>query len=687
MEVMQAEQDAIQRGPKEDMPEPRKKEVARLCAAVKSDLEYWDYAFKRMREWRAFARGRQWPSMTKEEMSDPDRLYTVNITQRHIHQRTSHIYAKNPRFTFKKAQRLENQFWDGTAGQVAIAQEILQQDQNDPAAGAILHEAASYAARSQMLEKQGKTLSILYEYQIREQNPPTKKMMKKQVKAALTCGVAYFKQTFQRAMDVSPDGHQAINDMSGRLAEIERLAADLQDDQINEHDAEMEQLRAQIEAIEQEEQVIVHEGLALDYPDSVNIIPDQNLTYLPGFVGCTRVTEQYCLTPDQVKKIYKVDVANQATEYLDREDLVDRKGDVGIVERKTVRVWEVWDIATGLICTICDGYNDYLVEPHAPITYTDRFWPWFVLAPNALDDESDPFPPSDVELIQCQQMEINRSGESLRQHRWAARPRWVTGQALPDSDKAVMESAGAHSISVLKSMTPEMKVQDKFQPFPAAPIDQNLYNTGPAFQDILRAAGTQEANLGGMSGATATESSIAHASQQSVEASATDEMDDTLTEMARAGGQILLAEMSLPQVQQIVGIGAVWPEMSREEISKEINLEVVAGSSGLPNQAHEVQVLERILPLMFQLPGISHEFLVKRTLRALDDKQNFEDAIDLTALSIMMLNGQMQASANRGASPMPEQGGASNAPSPEMPQQMGHMGSAPENSAGPTLFR
>jgi hypothetical protein len=303
MDMTAQPETAIQRGPKQDVPESRAKEVARLCEDVKADRKYWEYAFKRMKDWRAFARGRQWPGQTRDQMSDADRAYVVNITQRHIHQRTAHIYAKNPRFRFRKSKRLNMVLWDGTAQQLAIAQQIAMNDPKNNMAVAILTEAAESAARGKMLARVGETMSILYEYQVREQNPPTKKMMKKQVKTALTCGVAYIKQTFQRAMDLSPDQSQSIQDMSTKLAEIERLAADLQDGEIGEHDAEMEQLRAQIAAMEASPEVVVREGLALDYPDSVNIIPDQNLTYLPGFVGCHRVTEQYCLTPEQVKRI------------------------------------------------------------------------------------------------------------------------------------------------------------------------------------------------------------------------------------------------------------------------------------------------------------------------------------------------------------------------------------------------
>lgn len=675
MDAIDEKPDLIQRGDRDDMTESRESEVRRLCKAVKDDLEYWEYAFKRMTKWRQFARGYQWPGTGKDDMADPDRQYVTNVTMRHIQQRTASIYAKNPRFRFKKAKRLLSKFWDGTGQQLELAMQGMQS--GDPAATMIVQDAMESRAKSQMHERVGETLSILYEYQVREQNQPTKKMMKKQVRAALTTGVAYIKQTFQRATELSPTGHAAIASHMSRIAEIERLAADLEDGEFDEEAAEMEQLLQQVKAIEEEQQIILREGLALDYPDSTNIIPDQNLTYLPGFVGCERVTEQYSLTPDQIKKIYGVDVSKSHTQYQEQKDDKSPRP-----ARKVARVWEIWDQSTGLVCTICDGFNDYLVEPHNPTTYTDRFFPWFVLAPNAMDDADDPFPPSDVELMMCQQMEINRSGEGLREHRYAARPGHVAARNIPDSDAKSIEGRTAHQVITLQSLSPGERIGDLFQPFPTSPIDPNLYNDGPAFQGILRSVGTQEANLGGTSGATATESTISESSRQSVLASTMDEFDDMLTEMARAGGQILFAEMSVQQVTEIVGPGATWPEQSREQIAKEVELEVVAGSSGLPNQAMQVQIAERLFPILMQFPNVDPEWALRYVLRIMDDGIEYEDAIQMGALSIVAMNGQLQGAANRGAAGGPPQAeqaaaGGNNAPQPQMPQQTGPTAPAP----------
>lgn len=655
-----------------EVAESRQQRIKQVCDAIKDDIKHWEYAFERMKAWRAFARGLQWPNSSKVQLADPDRLYVANITMRHLKQRTASIYAKNPTYQWRRSKRLYHTEWDGTAAQLAVAMQMIQDGKDMTGQHErIVQEAMAYKAQSRVYERIGETATGLYSYFIREQQPPAKAMMKRQVLASLTDGVAYFKQTFQRAMGMTPDQNRALEDHKKRLEILERLSAELQEDEFDENAAEMEQLRALMADIEKTPELILREGIAIDYPDGMNIIPEKTMTHIQGFIGCSRVTEQYCLTTDQVREVYGIDVSQKSTKYKEN----DTKPGISAGNEKaleTVRVWEVWDKAEGMTYTICDGYDDYLVEPHSPVTYTERFYPWFVYAPNAVLDPSDPFPPSDVELMMPMQMEINRAGQALSDHRFAARPGHVTGTNIPPEDAKKMENRLAHEIVTLAGLKPEERVEDKFQPFPSTPIDPNLYNTGPAFQDILRSVGTQEANLGGTGGATATESSIAESSRQSTLESAIDEFDDLLTEMAKAGGQILMQEMSEQQAKEILGPGALWPSQSREEIAKEIYLEVEAGSSGRPNQAQEVQVRERVYPLLFQLPGIKHEKLAKDLLKVLDDGINYEDWIDMDALPVTALNGQMQAEANRGDMEGDNgEGGADNAPNPPEPGNAG----------------
>ncbi|MDG3089234.1 hypothetical protein P7F88_25560 [Vibrio hannami] len=83
-----------------------------------------------------------------------------------------------------------------------------------------------------------------------------------------------------------------------------------------------------------------------------------------------------------------------------------------------------------------------------------------------------------------------------------------------------------------------------------------------------------------------------------------------------------------------------------------------------------MQVAERIVPLLFQIPGVSPEWVMKYLIRVLDDRIDYEDALDMSALSIVAMNGQAQAMANGGGA-QPGQGGAANAPQPNMPLAAG----------------
>ena len=219
----------------------------------------------------------------------------------------------------------------------------------------------------------------------------------------------------------------------------------------------------------------------------------------------------------------------------------------------------------------------------------------------------------------------------------------------------------------------------------------------PVYEDILRTTGIQEANLGGTSDATATQAQIAEGSRQTSMGSNIDDLNDLLTSMARNGGQILMREMSLPQVQKIVGVGAMWPELSREEIANEVLLEIEAGSMGRPNAAQDVANAQRIYPLLIQIPGIDPEFIGKDLLRRLDDRLDLTQAFKTEMPSIVAMNSMAQgagpagagAPAGAGQGPQgPNNGAKPGGPAPDGPpdQTQQLTGSPPPGaSPAPTL--
>ena len=97
--LAQAAQSAIQRTPP-DIPESRRLGVAALLNEVTLDKAHWKNDFEQMRKDMDFARGWQWPDQTGWD----DERYIANIVQRHVNQRVSALYAKNPTFTASRRE-------------------------------------------------------------------------------------------------------------------------------------------------------------------------------------------------------------------------------------------------------------------------------------------------------------------------------------------------------------------------------------------------------------------------------------------------------------------------------------------------------------------------------------------------------------------------------------------------------
>ena len=209
---------------------------------------------------------------------------------------------------------------------------------------------------------------------------------------------------------------------------------------------------------------------------------------------------------------------------------------------------------------------------------------------------------------------------------------------LDESDITKLETRPDNAVVQLNALPPGGKIEDVLQTVRHPAIDPAVYETDHVFSDVLRVVGSQEANLGGTSNSTATESSIAESSRMSSLQSNMDDMDDFLTEVMRAAGQAALCEIGADEVKKIVGPGAAWPTLSAQEVAEEIFLEIQAGSSGRPNKSVEVQNITQAMPFLLQLPGMNPEWVAKQLLTRLDDRLDLTDAFLAGQPSIQALN-------------------------------------------------
>jgi hypothetical protein len=697
---------------KPEAPESDKKLVQRIVATIREDKRFHENAFKRMKRDMFVAKYGRTPEWSETN-------YTANIAGRHVKNKTGKLYAKNPKATVRRRPTIDYKIWDENEDSLKMAYQTMgaaQQQQQlaaqaplephpidgmpvqPPApdlppgfeqAQALIQDFMQGTQRRQEIQKVGKTLEILFQKSLAEQQPlDFKTAMKKLVRRACTTGVGYIEIGFQRETGPRPGLSEQLADAQTRLHHLERLAKEVAEGEIQEDDAEMAELRASIEALTNEPEIVMREGLILDFPDSTKVIPDRCCKSLVGFVGARHIAVEYLFTVDEVQEMFGVDIGKSFKPYTDgaakNDDTANRvfddfQDEYGPRENNDgkglVCVWKYYDKPSGLAYYVADGHPEFLRPPAPPDVFVDSFWPVYALTFNDVEMEDELFPPSDVYLLRDMQMEYNRSRQGMREHRKASRPRWGAAKgSLSEADIEELKAAKPFDV-ILMDKDPQTKLSEILEVIPVPGVDPNLYETHQLFTDTQLVAGVQEAQLGGVSSSTATESAIAASSSASADTSAVDDLDAFLTVVCRASGQILLKEMSPDQVMQIVGPGAVWPDLTLPEIANEIYLEVEAGSTGKPNQAVEINNWKTMLPILLQIPGISPTFLAKEALRRLDDRLDLTEAFIDSIPSVVAQNqqsGAQQGPTGTGpASDPAAQGGAGANNAPQPPGQPG----------------
>lgn len=591
--------------------------------------------------------------------------YVVPIIQRHINQSVAALYAKNPRSTAKRRKRLEYQLWDGDIQSLMMAQQAaLAGDVN---AAALLREVEEVKTRQQMFDRMAKTLEILFQYFVDEQETNFKTRLKQLVRRAKTCGVGYLELGYQRVIEQRPDVLAKIDDTKAKLERAKALLAMASDGDMDQDAPEVEELRLLLADLERQADVIVREGPVFDFPGATEIIPDPKCRQLNGFIGADWIAREFIMSPEKVLQTYNVSVKGRYKAYTGDSRYCEDGDDPDKDRTDMCCVWRVQDKKNRQVFTIIDGYPDFVEEPAEPLVQVEGFWTTFTLTFNEIEHEKRLFPPSDVEILKHPQLEYNRARQGLREHRIANRPAYATMKGmLDDQDKEALQVRPANAVVELKALQSGMTVDQVLQAIKPVPVDPALYETNSVFEDVLRSVGAQEANLGGMSGATATESSIAESSRTTSLASNVDDLDMFLTQVAKATGQLLLMEVDPATARKIAGPGAVWPEVSRQEAVEEIYLEVKAGSTGRPNRAAELANMERGMPVLFQVPGVNPYPVARKYLELLDI--DLEEAIVEGLPSIVALNAmagkQVQPSTGDPGTDPSQQGraGSDNAP-------------------------
>lgn len=659
--------------------------VASWCSQINAARKKQKCVFEEMRSAMKFAAGYQWPGQKDRN----DKRYTANFSLREVNKKVAALYARNPTAEYQRRPRLDFALYDGKLEDLVP---LLQQAQVHPMglAGLPMHSQALLAdyqhgmQQRQLIDRVGKTLQILFQQQLDEQDEEEgefKLQMKQLVRRTIISKVGYVRVAFVRDGDAHITSSGVGNTIMNRGKQIAYMAEKVQDGKIDESSAQYQVFKSLAVGLGGVLQDRIAEGninerLVFDCLPSTSIILDPRCRQLKGFIGARWIAVEYCLPVEDVNALFEVDInASQVkSKQTDRQMGIEAKAhEKG---QETCHIWEVLNKADRTHFFICDGYQDYLMEPEPLEPSIRGFWPIAALTFNDIeaDDEAGigPFPPSDVELIMSPQREWNRSRNALTKHRKANEPGWMAPKGLlTEEDKESLENGAINQVIELTGPTSGMDIAKVFIPRPKIPIEPAVYDTAPQAQDVTLTIGAQpEQPIPGQP--TATGQTIAEQSRMTVTSSNVDDLDDLLTWIAKASAQLMLQEFSLETVQRLVGEGAAWPQMpaDRAFYLSQIYLVTQAASSGRPNKATDMANWRIAAPVL-QAAGANPQFMVRETLRRLDDNLDPEQAFPLIPMTLPP--GQLPG----GGQHQPAQQDA-HIPGHNLPPQQGRPGPSPQ---------
>lgn len=645
------------RDPHGETPQDEKALVEKWCNRIRAAKRYWQPVFDRMKDCQqlaAYGADKKWIEAER---------FTVPLLSRFVNIAVSQLYAKNPQTEAKPRKQMRYQVWDGRQDTLKAAQEGALM--GDPQSMAIINDVQQANDYSAMLDRLGKTVSIVYDYYCGELSSGYKMQFKALVRRTKVNGVGYVKLGFQRTTQMNPEVAAKIDDMRDQLAKLDRLLKENEEGDVKADSPEAAELKNQIMTLQKEPEVVLREGLVFDFPRSTQIIPDMDCVHLKSFAGCSWIVHEMELTESRVQEIYGIDVAGNYDPV--RMSSLSTTADLAGAPDKA-RVWEVQHKRGGEVFTIIEGYPAFVRPPGPPDVKIDRFWTIFPLIFNEVEHDQDIYPPPDVWQARHIQFEYNRSRDGLREHRIAARPQYIAPKGrLSDPDKEKLSSGIAFALLELDAIGPNDDIKKYLQRKPVENIDPNMYETGSLYDDLLRTVGVSRAELGQPGGdVTATASTISANAQTAENSENVDDLDTLLSELARYGAQILLQNLTKETAVEIAGPGAVWPEtvLTAEEVAKDLVLDIKAGSSGKPNKPQELANYERAMPTLLQIPGINPiEGIAKPYLDLLDI--DLEKALAEGMPSVVAQNALMAKMA-LGGPPQPggPETGASGAGSP-----------------------
>ena len=221
-------------------------------------------------------------------------------------------------------------------------------------------------------------------------------------------------------------------------------------------------------------------------------------------------------------------------------------------------------------------------------------------------------------------------------------------------------------------------------------MNPQVYDTSPLRTDMEWISGLGDAQRGGVQRSkTATEANIQQAGLATRIQEKVDITEDWLRELGWFAAEVLLQEITPDKAMAIAGPNAFWPILNKQQLYDSVYLDIIAGSTGMPDSNDERMRWIELMPIIMQniesvqqmrSVGIPDDFnpyvqLLEETFKRFDERidiAKFLPPLPEEMQKAMAQDQMMQQAMGRG-DPQP----VSNAVPP--PQGLNEVQNAPQN--------
>jgi hypothetical protein len=464
-----------------------------------------------------------------------------------------------------------------------------------------------------------------------------KKRMRRIIRSLLAVGQGWLKCVMVGQKKPDPIVQGQINSLKANLDAVTELqkrigsGEDAEGESMSPEELSVAQAQyeAQMATLAEKLEVMVYEGLAIDFVraddiqvgtdvDVIEEYLDSDTIYHLIYVPKDKVGAKFPrLTPEDIKAatVYYRSAPTGKSDILDAEgnpfngaSTADGEVYTSVAgdARSTpyVRIVECWNRAEGRIYTAVDGVKHWAVDAYPPPYPSSRFYSFFFFSIYEVDDERHPQSLTQREAKLQDEYAATRSNFRISRERSIPGFLFNATQISDEQAKKIANGTREEMIAV-KPTNADAPLGNLFIAKPVSQVDPRLYDTSPILMDMERVAGVQEAQTAAITvQKTATEADIQQSGFSARTEAARDGIELVLTELAQYTAECAIGCLSADVVQRMAGAGSFWPEgMAPEDLFTLVEVEIEAGTTGKPKKKTDQAAWGTVLPLITQLQG------------------------------------------------------------------------------------